>query len=194
MIPLALSDDVDQYRGYTGKGLRDIVSRLRGEDIREFAVVGAIPDNAFDMAFKANEVYTVFFRGEPAFIWGTYAPMPNLRQLFGFGTIKTPRVIPALSRWGRNTWLPRIFDEYGVTRIEVRVPTTSEHSVNWLTKMGMRIECALKHVGVQGDDFFQLAYTRDDYVYGIFQPTKLSLAATGTARSYQEFEGSSARN
>lgn len=140
-----------------------IARNLRPADQFECAAVGCTQEQliAHVQPLAAHgEAYIAWFRGEPVWMWGVWQTVPGVFQLWGVGTEKTRRIMPALTRWGLGAWLPEFMVRANVRRIEVRVPYDSVHSVRWLMKLGMSIEATLPNYGVHGEDFFQLSITR----------------------------------
>lgn len=144
----------------------DIVDNLRPEDQYEFTA-GGIVDNhqaaAYFMTASQN-AYVFFYKDRPAFAFGTIRAPNGIDCLFGFGTPQAVRCMPFMTRWGLTYWLPKLFEEEGSVRVEVRVPTASTHSIEWLTKgCGMIVECIVKHASATGEPMAQLAFTLDEY-------------------------------
>lgn len=141
-----------------------ILEHLRPEDQFEFECAG-ITETAslLDHLLDCPDAWLFRFKGEPVFVWGTYAVQPHVRWLWGFGTRKTWRIIPFATGWGKMAWIPGMF-ERTTRRVEVRVPVSSQHSISWLTKLGMVPECwALLNHSVNGEPMVQLAYTTREY-------------------------------
>jgi len=135
---------------------------LRPEELYELSAVGAKPDDMLSfvaMGAALGEVWLICWHGEPVFVWGVFSTVQGVYGLFGFGTKDTRRAMPAITRWGMNTWLPDFLARTNARRIEVRVPTSSVHSIRWLMKLGMRDECVLHNYSVVGEPFIQLAFT-----------------------------------
>lgn len=142
-----------------------VLAHLRQEDQYEFAAVGGSIEQAGAMIprlIQLGDAWVHWDREtlEPVFMWGVAEAVPGVYQLWGFGTHRTRRAMPQITRWGLGEWLPSLPQRRpGIRRIEVRVPVSSVHSINWLQKLGMEIETRLPRYGVWGEDFFQLAMT-----------------------------------
>jgi hypothetical protein len=160
---------IDPRHQVTPQDIKYLTDRMRACDVHEFVSVGGDVKRDSDRIFQFawDDSYLARLDGEPVFYFGSCATLPHVRQLFGFGTEKTPRVIPAVTRFGNTVWKPRAFDAQhglGATRIEVRVPVSCTHSFNWLQHgLGGRVEATLKGLSLFGEDYVQLAYTKDDY-------------------------------
>ena len=111
----------------------------------------------------ADDVAVAFIDTEPVFLFGSRPTWPHVRGIFGFGTDKTVRVMPEVTRWINAVWKPKVFGEMGATRIEVRLPLSCDHSIKWLSKLGMKRECEIDHFSITGERYLQLAYTKDDF-------------------------------
>jgi len=139
---------------------------LRPEELYELSAVGAKPDDVLSfvaMGAALGEVWLICWDGEPVFVWGIFSTVQGVYSLFGFGTKETRRAMPSITRWGISTWLTDFLARTNARRIEVRVPASSVHSIRWLTKLGMTIECQLPYYSVVGESFMQLAYTPKDF-------------------------------
>jgi len=143
--------------------LNFIFDRLRDCDAHEIVSVGLTPADALQIAHRAeDDCSLVYINDEPVFVFGSIGSYPHIRHIFGFGTDKTIRVMPAVTRWINEVWKPKHFNN-GVTRIEVRLPLSCDHSIKWLSKLGMKPECELDHYSVTGERYVQLTYTKDDF-------------------------------
>lgn len=140
-----------------------ILSRLRECDRHEITSVGATLDHAKRLAMVADDCHVMKHNGEPVFVFGSRPTWPHVRGIFGFGTDKTWRVMPMVTTFINRVWKPRMFNELGATRIEVRLPISCTHSINWLSKLGMKADCAIDHYSITGERYLQLAYTKDDF-------------------------------
>ncbi len=139
-----------------------IKSFLRPEEMYELSAVGATPKDLMGMVAlgaQMGEVYLLLWDDEPVFVWGVYSSIQGIYGLFGFGTKETKRAMPAITKWGMRTWLPDFLERTEARRIEVRVPVSSVHSINWLKRLGMVPECTLPRYSVVDEDFIQLALT-----------------------------------
>lgn len=139
-----------------------IMQHLREIDRKEFAAAGATLDDALFVA-EQRDALLFSLRGEPVFVWGAYGEKGHV-HLWGFGTDKTTRVIPAVTHFVKHWWLPNFFGKDEGRRIEVRVPLSSQHSISWLLKFGMTVESwNILGATVTGEPSVQLAYTTREY-------------------------------
>lgn len=139
---------------------------LRAEDLYELHAVGMTPDNLSKTVGACRwhgEAWALTWDNKPVFIWGVNPHVNGVYGLWGFGTKETRRAMPAITRWGMKTWLPDFLARTKARRIEVRVPVSSVHSINWLKALGMIPECTLPYYSVIGEDFLQLAYTPTNF-------------------------------
>lgn len=151
----------------TYEDVHHICSRLRATDEHEFSSVGYLPEYGWilvnNCAVTGGEAFVAFLRGEPVFAFGTNGSFPHVRWLWGFGTDKATRVMPEVTRFVKEEWLPRMMHS-GVRRIEVRLPRSCTQSIEWLKSFGMYIESDdVRHLSLTGEPFVQLAYTRDQF-------------------------------
>jgi hypothetical protein len=141
-----------------------IIANMRSEDKHEVMSVGANMRHAFALYNHATQDCQVaYLNDEPVFVFGSRSSWPHVRGIFGFGTDKTTRVIPEMTRWINAVWKPRVFNELGALRIEVRLPLSCDHSINWLSKLGMKRECEIDGFSITGERYVQLSYTKDDF-------------------------------
>lgn len=138
-----------------------ILTRLRSCDRHEIVSVGCTVGDAARLCMSSYDCHLLRYRDEPVFVFGSVPSYPHIRHLFGFGTDRTWRVMPAATQAG-EAWKRRNFDD-GVLRVEVRVPVSCNHSIKWLSRLGMKPECTLPHVSITGERYVQLAYTKDDF-------------------------------
>lgn len=142
-----------------------IFSDIRPEDVKEMEAWGVAPPDLLRSLLVAPlaSANIVKLDGRPVFAWGLTLVRSGVYALWGFGTPETKKIIRPLTRYCKETWLPFIFGTGKVRRIEVFVPTTSEHSWMWLMWIGCRIETRMKYFGANGEDFFLLSYTTDEF-------------------------------
>lgn len=139
-----------------------ISDNLRPDDIYELHAVGWAPSflpKVIQWSASVGEAWMLHWCGKPVFIWGVTLRHPGCYGLWGFGTKDTKRAMPSITKWGMRTWLPDFLARTKARRIEVRVPVSSVHSINWLKRLGMIPECTLPRYSVVGEDFLQLALT-----------------------------------
>ena len=153
----------EPYNVYTHHAAAvEISYQLRPEDEYEVMSVGLKVRDVpviIELSARLGEAHILYWDDKPTFVWGVSSAYQGLYGLWGFGTKDTRRAMPAITRWGMKTWLPDFIARTHARRIEVRVPVSSVHSINWLKQLGMIPECTLKHYSVIGEDFMQLAYT-----------------------------------
>lgn len=139
----------------------EVLDNLRAEDLYEFAAFGTTPEMVarhIRTLVDLGEAYVLYWKDVPVFVWGIAQTTPGIFTLWGYGTKQTRRAMPHITRWGMQHWLPTLRDRFpDIRRIEVRVPISSVHSINWLRNLGMEIECRLPNYSVHGEDVFQLA-------------------------------------
>lgn len=141
-----------------------VVGDLREEERMEAEAIGADPFvNAPRLFLASPAPHVVFLDQDPVFIFGTIPVAPWHHMLWGFGTTKTKRALPAMTRFGRDVWLPYLFREQSLRRVEVRLPGRATGSITWLSAVGMKTECRLDHCGVSDEPFVQLSYTKNDF-------------------------------
>lgn len=130
-----------------------LLNNLRPSDLHEFYSVGAVPEvEGLHLLQTADDAHVALLRGVPAFAFGTAPMWPHVRQVFGFGTTDTPRVIPAVTRFAR-AWTMA-----GVSRLEARVPASCVHSIAWLkTAFGATEEAVLHGYSIFGEPYVQLS-------------------------------------
>lgn len=167
----------------------DVLSDLRPEDLYEFSAMGSTPQlvsQHIRMLVELGEAWVLYWKDAPVFVWGIAQTTPGIFTLWGFGTKQTRRAMPHITRWGMSWWLPTLRDRIpNIRRIEVRVPVSSVHSINWLRKLGMEIEARLPNYSVHGEDVFQLAmnFPRvSDVQHTGLSPSELSLSS-GSGRT-----------
>lgn len=136
-----------------------VLTNMRPIDRHEFEAVGCDPwVHGQALLTSPNSIsYVALYNDQPAFIFGTLAPFPHMRMIFGFGTRKAKRVIPAVT-WFGQTYLAPVLRSKGVTRCEVRIPAKCEQSRKWLTAaFGAEVECELPGYSITGETMLQLA-------------------------------------
>jgi hypothetical protein len=139
-----------------------ILKRLRPANFHEIISVGSTPANALSFIEHAEDKWVISYKGEPTYVFGSHQSYPHVRHIFGLGTDRTTRIIPYLTKFVRTAWGPMHFGS-GTLRIEVRVPVSCSAAIGWLMKLGMKPECSLAHFSITGEQYMQLAYTKDDF-------------------------------
>jgi hypothetical protein len=141
-----------------------IIANMRSADQHEIMSVGANKRLAFALYNSSlQDCQVAYSDDEPVFVFGSRSSWPHVRGIFGFGTDKTTRVIPEMTRWINAVWKPRVFNELGALRIEVRLPVSCDHSIKWLSILGMKRECEIDGFSITGERYVQLSYTKDDF-------------------------------
>jgi len=141
-----------------------VVDRLRPEDVAEAMAFGLDPVRGPWVTYQyAYDSFVASVDGEPAFVFGTVQLLPGVRQVFGFGTAKTGKAIPAITRFCKDTWAARLIND-GVRRVQVMVPQSSGRSLKWLTAGGFKIECTMEGYAIDGSPMVQLVYSKDDLI------------------------------
>lgn len=141
-----------------------LLDHLRPEDVAELAQSSAdrttLPETCCEYS-KHSWLYC--FDGKPAFAFGLVV-IGTTGFIWGFGTSDTRRVMPAVTRFVRGVYFPFLFADFGIRRIEVRVPITSLHSIDWLCQLGASVECWAIHDNTASDvHSVQLAYTTREF-------------------------------
>jgi hypothetical protein len=136
---------------------------MRPEDEHERIEAGVTEGQAAQLPDHSVESYIFYLNSTPVFVFGSIVTGHHSRVIWGYGTWRTVRVIPSITRWVRDTWFPEQFDS-GVRRVEVRVPQQSVHSILWLKKLGAVIE-AVDMLGItqSGRPAVQMAYTTKEH-------------------------------
>lgn len=96
---------------------------------------------------------------DPVAAIGVSRLAPWLGSAWAFGTDRTRRVIPALTRWGVAEWKNRLIAD-GFRRVEVRTIIDHDISHRWLESIGFEREGLCRGYGSNGEDFAQYAYVR----------------------------------
>ncbi len=169
----------------------DVALAMRESDRHEAHAFGLdYVQAAHDAVANAADVYTAYQRNRPTFIFGTVEVVPGVRQLFGFGTPDTKRVIPQVTWFTRKFWLPNLFED-DVRRIQAHIPDTSIASLQWLQSFGMYREASMAGYGVNGETILQLAFTKRELDLHVFfrehaSPTNRATGPGVTAASEVE--------
>lgn len=165
-----------------------VVARMRDIDRSEADAFGFVVEDVAPLVVQsASDVWTAVYRDRPAFIFGTVELLPGVRQLFGFGTDDTKRVMPAVTWFTENYWLDALF-ESGVRRIQAHVPTTHHASIEWLEGFGMYRECTMHDYAVNGTPMLQLAYTTREHRENVLVVEEATKPGTRRRSSASEVE------
>lgn len=147
-----------------------ITSNLRESDAREFAALFTC--SPVDV-FAQLSGFSVRLDGEPIFMFGVArsSAQPHLGVAWGVGTDKAWRAIPVAGRFVREVLIPDLMAN-GLTRVEVRALATNTAAIVWLVKhMGARFEANLPGLGINGETFAQLSWTREGISKHVFATT-----------------------
>lgn len=167
-----------------------VLQRLRTSDEEEFELFGVGPLNFVDALTNGRVLphgFVASLDGLPVFAFGAVEHTPGVCQLWGFGTDKTPRVLPAVTQFIFEKFGPELF-RLGARRVQVLVPLKSKRSFQWLTEhLGMRVETIMPDYCTDGSPMAQLVYTRKEYEEYVqypkhFRNTKTSSSESSAAR------------
>lgn len=158
-----------------------IAEDMRDSDRYEAACFGLSPEAAVITSCTASaDSFVAYLDDDPVFAFGTIHVMPHVRQLWGFGTPKTKRVVPEITRYTKTVWLPSLWEQ-GVRRIQVHLPATNLASIGWLESFGMIAEATMRDFSTNGAIILQMAFTEKEFRKHVFYepaPTsRLSAAA-----------------
>lgn len=191
---ISVDDAAATHRPYVVQGatidaVAEVARNVRFNDRFEAACFGTSWDaTAPNIVAAAKDVWTAYIGERPVFIFGTVEILNGVRQLFGFGTDKTKRVMPAVTWFTKTYWLPEMF-ESGVRRIQVHVPMESRQSMKWLLAFGMYCECMMPDYAINGAQMAQLAFTRNEFQkHVLFQDTGSGDRPSGDRTSADEVE------
>lgn len=109
---------------------------------------------------SGDNAFVARIDGDPVAAVGVSRLAPWLGSAWAFGTDRTRRIIPALTRWGVAEWKHRLIAD-GFRRVEVRTIVDHDLSHRWLESLGFVREGLCRGYGRNGEDFAQYAYVRD---------------------------------
>ena len=141
----------------TLNALQRVLNNLRDRDRRETELSDWTPAELADSINKsATKIVVACLGVRPVFAFGTYPLTRTSRQVWGFGTDETPRVMRAVSKYASRVLIP---DERkgGVHRFELRLPSAHITNIHWLRMLGAKIEGTLYGFGPNGEQFTQLS-------------------------------------
>lgn len=156
-----------------------IADDMRANDRYEAECFGLTPEAAVLASVRAAaDSHVAYLGDEPVFAFGTVHVMPHVRQLWGFGTPKTKKAIPEITRYTNDVWLPRLWYA-GVRRIQVHLPATNLASIGWLESFGMIAEATMRDFSTNGAIILQMAFTEKEFREHVFleQPAAGRLSA-----------------
>lgn len=144
-----------------------VAANMRAIDRRELTAISPV-DDALSIATliwersrgDTGETWGAYLSDQPVAMFGVALAHPGTYHGWMFGTRRTWRVVPAISRFRRV--LERGLYKSGVQRVEVRALEENETATRWLVSMGAQIECRLPCFGKTGEPFVQLAWVRDN--------------------------------
>jgi len=143
-------------------GLEYIVSNVRPTDLAEFEAVGMGRNDMMAAGHASAVRFQANYKNAGAFAFGFVSVFPHVWDVWGFGTDKTSRVLPQVTRFIKTEIVPRL-TQAGIKRVEVRLPTDATDSLTWLsTHAGATVDCLrMKGFGMDGQDFALLSWTAD---------------------------------
>jgi hypothetical protein len=173
------------------KDVEHIAHCMRQEDDHERVEAGVTEAQAAMLPGHSAESYIFYLDGAPVFVFGSIITGHHSRVIWGYGTWRTRRVIPFITRWVRDTWFPEQFNS-GVRRVEVRIPQKSVHSILWLKKLGAVIE-AVDMLGItqSGHPAVQMAYTTKEHKHVLHVRRRKLAAGTVVSSAAEERRGNS---
>ena len=143
---------------------------MRPEDRKEFDATLETQDPIATAAAITNAsggtAFTAYENDIPVFTFGLFIPpqSPRLATLWGFGTTKTKRVIPTITKFARRFLTAYLLNRTDVQRIEVRVLEDHKSSVGWIAKLLKgTLEARNRQYGTSGETFLQFAWIREDF-------------------------------
>lgn len=162
-VPIFTHNRVSIYDATRGCDieLAETLRNMRERDLHEYYAVGSDPDvDAWGMIKASPRAFIALKDTEPVFAFGYINSYPHVALVWGFGTDDANKAIPAITKYGREVFLPELF-KGGITRLEVRVPSSCAKSAAWLMyNFGARCECSnLEGLSVTGEPMWQLALT-----------------------------------
>lgn len=166
-----------RYPSATTEDIDSILDRLRAVDAAEMRASGIDRDLVHQFVELSDYDVVVFDRENddaPVFAFGVLRH-GSVAQLWGFGTDEAPAALRSVIRWGLTHWLPDLFERYGIKRVEVRVPSWSVQSIQFLRRLGLRVECPdVYGLSSDGSAMTQLAYTIKEYESDYVLPVESS--------------------
>jgi hypothetical protein len=103
--------------------------------------------------------------GQPVAAFGAVPRSVCVMDAWLWGTDKTQRVIPAVTRYFARVLMPQWLEQ-GVRRLEARSISTHTLAHRWMTSTGAVLECALPDCGRDGEGFLQFAWTLSSLEHG----------------------------
>ena len=144
-----------------------VAANMRAVDRRELTAISPVEDALsistliWDRSRDGTgETWGAYLGDQPVAMFGVALAHPGTYHGWMFGTRRTWRVVPAITRFRRV--LERSLYKSGVQRVEVRALEENETATRWLVSMGAIIECRLPCFGKTGEPFVQLAWVRDN--------------------------------
>jgi hypothetical protein len=132
-------------------------------ELEAYQPAGDIAELAYFLATTNGWNFYASIDDIPVFAFGVVVhPLsPHMGSAWGFGTDKTRKVVPEITRFVREALVPELV-ESGLRRVEVRALATHTSSVRWLARsLGALPECDLPQAGANGETFVQLAWISD---------------------------------
>lgn len=154
---------LDHTKYLTDDQINVVLDNMRPDFKHEFEAVGLIPQLVGLRMVRSSfvSVYAAL-DGEPQFILGAVPQVQGVYGIWGFGTQKTTRVAPAVTKYINDCLIPGAFGSGMATRLEIRVPETSTWSWNWLCgHCGFEPECRIP--GYSATPHIQLRFSTQEY-------------------------------
>ena len=154
---------LDHTKYLTDDQVNNVVKNMRGDFRHEFEAVGLIPELVALRMVRSSfvSVYAAI-DGEPEFILGAVPQVQGVYGIWGFGTLRTKRIAPALTKYINDCLIPGAFGGGLATRLEIRVPSESHWSIGWLHgACGFVPECELP--GYSSTPHIQLRFSEQEY-------------------------------
>jgi hypothetical protein len=107
--------------------------------------------------------FTLVVEGQPVVCFGvSQTLLPTLCHAWMYGTWRSWRGVPFLTRYVKETFIPSLLKE-GIMRVEARALASHVRAQRWLIKMGAMWDCRLYNHGKNGEDFVQFSWWKDMY-------------------------------
>ena len=138
-----------------------IAADMRPDDWREIACQvhdGVTPGQIAAAAVAHGESYVATLDGQPVAAFGVMPATVNVLTIWAWGTPRTRRVVPAITRFTIADLVPRWLAA-GITRVEARSIAGHDAAHRWLRALGTT-ETALPEWGKGGEAFILFAWTR----------------------------------
>jgi len=172
---------LDHTKHLTDAQINRVIDNMRLDFQHEFSCVGLVPQLVGLQMVRSSfvSVYAAI-DGQPEFILGAVPQIQGVFGIWGFGTNKTKRAVPALTRYVNDCLIPGAFGSGIATRLEIRVPAQSQWSIDWLCgACGFVPEAMLP--GYSDVPHVQLRFSNSEYIDRyVHVPTASDAADGGT--------------